>query len=79
MTPEQPALLDHGGAHAVEAVAAAAVTLDGVLDVKVLRALAAHAGAELRQVALVLRLPAHGSDGTKLKKQNKTLRNKVHV
>jgi hypothetical protein len=24
-------------------------------------------------------LPAHGSDGTKLKKQNKTLRNKVHV
>jgi hypothetical protein len=44
-----------------------------------LRALAAHAGAELCQVALVLRLPADGSDGTKLKTQKKILRNTVHV
>ena len=67
VSPEHPALLDHGRAHPVEAVAAAAVALDGVLDVEVLRALAAHAGAELRQVALVFSLTTDGSARTKLK------------
>lgn len=67
MAPQQLALLGHRGAHAVEAVPTASVALNGVLDVQVLRALAAHPRAELGQVALVLRLAANGGDGPELK------------
>ena len=50
----KPALLDHGGALSVEAIASASVTLDSVLDVEVLRTLAAEAATQLGEVALVL-------------------------
>ena len=70
VAPDYFALLRHGRALAVEAVAAAAVALDGVLDVEVLRALTAHAGAQLRQVALVLRLPANRAGRPELQQRS---------
>ena len=73
VAPDYFALLRHGRALAVEAVAAAAVALDGVLDVEVLRALTAHAGAQLRQVALVLRLPANRAGRPKLQQRSAPL------
>ena len=52
-TPECSALAFHGGTHAVEAVAFAAVAGHGVLEVQVLRTLACKPGAQLGQVTLV--------------------------